>query len=188
MPAGKTQLSGGYFMYMNNLFNGIILNMKVTVVSVKENRMIYSDMTRLALEKAWKAHEGQKDKAGMPYILHPVHVAEQMKDEIAVCAALLHDIVEDTDVTSEELERDFPEEVTDAVKILTREKNTDYMEYISIVSSNPVAREVKLADLAHNSDPDRMAMCSGISEKKKKELLDRYSAAEQYLREFRQVR
>lgn len=60
--------------------------------------MIYTELTNKALTIAYRAHHGQLDKSGIPYIFHPVHLAEQMKDEISVCVALLHDVLEDTDV------------------------------------------------------------------------------------------
>lgn len=70
--------------------------------------MIYTELTNKAIKLAYQAHEGQLDKAGMPYILHPIHLAEQMDDEISTCVAILHDVVEDTDVTFEDLEKEFP--------------------------------------------------------------------------------
>ena len=119
--------------------------------------MIYTKMTNKALCIAYEAHKDQVDKAGIPYIFHPIHLAEQMKDEISVCVALLHDVVEDTPVTIEELEKEFPKEVVEAVRILSREEGTDYFEYIRKVAQHPVARKVKMADLEHNSDETRMA-------------------------------
>lgn len=65
--------------------------------------MIYTDLTKKALKIAFSAHKEQVDKAGLPYVFHPVHLAEQMDDELSVCAALLHDVVEDTEITFEEL-------------------------------------------------------------------------------------
>ena len=102
--------------------------------------MIYTPITKLALNTAYKAHEGQLDRSGLPYIFHPYHVAEQMKDEITCAIALLHDVVEDTDMTLEELEKLFPPVVTEGVR---RIKGT-------------VAEPVKRADIAHNSDLSRM--------------------------------
>ena len=66
--------------------------------------MIYTSLTNKAMQLAYKAHHGQVDKSGLPYILHPYHLAEQMKDEITICTALLHDVAEDTSVTIEDLE------------------------------------------------------------------------------------
>ena len=65
--------------------------------------MIYTDLTRKAITVAYNAHQGQLDRAGLPYILHPLHVAEQMKDEDTCVVALLHDVIEDTDLTLENL-------------------------------------------------------------------------------------
>ena len=64
--------------------------------------MIYTPLTNKAMRLAYDAHHGQADKSGLPYIFHPYHLAEQMTDEITVCAALLHDVVEDTSVNIEE--------------------------------------------------------------------------------------
>lgn len=119
--------------------------------------MIYTPMTVKALRIAYSAHEGQVDHSNIPYIFHPYHLAEQMDDEISCTVALLHDIVEDTPVTLAELQSQFPEEVTEAVALLTHSPDTDYFDYIKTLKKNPVARKVKLADLAHNSDETRMA-------------------------------
>lgn len=85
------------------------------------------------------------------------HVAEQMEDEISCTAALLHDVVEDTAVTLEQLEAQFPPEVTRAVALLTHTAGTDYFDYVRALKANEVARRVKLADLAHNADQTRAA-------------------------------
>lgn len=127
--------------------------------------MIYTPLTNKAMRIAYAAHHGQTDQSGQPYIFHPFHLAEQMTDEITACAALLHDVVEDTDVTIEELEREFPAEVTDALRLLTHEKGTDYFEYVRAIADNPVAKAVKLADLAHNSDESRLVGCNVSAEK-----------------------
>lgn len=126
--------------------------------------MIYTPLTNKAMKLAYNAHHGQVDQSGMPYIFHPFHVADQMTDEITTCAALLHDVVEDTDVTVAELEREFPKAVTDAVRLLTHEQGTDYFDYVRALKNNPVARTVKLADLAHNSDMTRLRGCGNVSD------------------------
>ena len=119
--------------------------------------MIYTKMTKKAMKIAYKAHEGQIDKSGLPYIFHPFHVAEQMKDEFSTAAALLHDVVEDTGITLSELEKEgFPEEVLTAVRLLTRKGETSYLDYIREVRTNDIAVAVKLADIAHNSDVSRL--------------------------------
>ena len=119
--------------------------------------MIYTLLTKQAMRLAYEAHHGQFDKSGIPYILHPVHLAEQMDDEISCCVALLHDTVEDTDITLEDLARRFPAEVVEAVSLLTHREGVPYFDYVRAIKSNPVAVRVKLADLAHNGDQSRCA-------------------------------
>ena len=98
------------------------------------------------MRTAYAAHAGQVDKCGVPYIFHPIHLAEQMPDEISVCAALLHDVAEDTDITLSELESEFPSAVIDVLKLLTHKDGIDYFDYIRAIRSNPTAVRVKLAD------------------------------------------
>ena len=118
--------------------------------------MIYTENTKKAMIIAYNAHNGQEDKSGVPYIFHPIHLAEQMETEEECLVALLHDVIEDTWVTIEQLQTEFSETVVEAVKLLTRDKSVDYMDYIRKIKPNPLARKVKLADLHHNSDPTRM--------------------------------
>ena len=118
--------------------------------------MIYTDNTKKAINIAYNAHMGQMDKFGIPYIFHPMHLAEQMDTEESCIAAILHDVVEDTDVTIEDLEKDFSSEIVEAVRLLTRDKSGDYMEYILKIKENPIAKKVKLADLQHNTDTTRL--------------------------------
>jgi len=119
--------------------------------------MIYTELTKKAISIAYNAHHGQVDKAGVPYVCHPLHLAESMEDEISCCAALLHDVVEDTPITLEELANDFPQEVIDALALLTHEEDVNYFDYVRRIKNNPIAKKVKLADLAHNSDTSRFA-------------------------------
>ena len=119
--------------------------------------MIYTPLTIRAMNIAYTAHHGQVDKAGVPYVFHPLHLAEQMDDEISCCAALLHDVVEDTDVTLEQLAAEFPAEVVEAVRLLTHLPDQDYLEYVRAIRENPIAMKVKFADLDHNSDQTRFA-------------------------------
>ena len=144
--------------------------------------MIYTPLTNKAMQIAYRAHHGQVDKSGIPYIFHPIHLAEQMDDEISCCVALLHDTVEDTDVTLEDLKKIFPPEVTDAVALMTHHDDTDYFDYVRGIKANPVARKVKLADLAHNSDQSR-CVGSDLSEEKKEYFRVKYSKAEAILLE-----
>ncbi len=119
--------------------------------------MIYTDLTRKAITVAYNAHQGQLDRAGLPYILHPLHVAEQMKDEDTCVVALLHDVIEDTDLTLENLrEYGFTEAQIEGVRVMTREEDEDYFEYIRSVKTNPLALAVKLEDLKHNLDVTRI--------------------------------
>lgn len=117
--------------------------------------MIYTTLTNKAMRIAYQAHHGQEDYNGIPYIFHPFHLAEQMDDEFSCCVALLHDTVEDTPVTLEYLQNEFPEAVTDAIALLTHTDDIDYFDYVRAIKKNPIARKVKLADLAHNSDQSR---------------------------------
>lgn len=119
--------------------------------------MIYTELTQKALRLCYTAHHGQMDKSGIPYVFHPVHLAEQMDEELQTVAALLHDVVEDTAYTLSDLEvMGYPQAVLDALKLLTHEEGVPYMEYVAAIKSNPIARAVKLADLRHNSDLTRL--------------------------------
>lgn len=141
--------------------------------------MIYTLLTIKAMKIAYTAHAGQVDKAGAPYIFHPYRVAESMPDEISTCAALLHDVVEDTDVTLDELRAEFPEEVIRAIRLLTRSKGEEYFRYIERIKSseNAVARRVKLADLRDNCDLSRLAFCSLEVQAQAESLIKRYAKA-----------
>lgn len=81
--------------------------------------MIYTPLTNRAMQIAYEALHGQTDKCGMPYIFHPYHLAEQMDSEYAVCVALLHDVLEDTDYPRDALVAEFPDEVVAALDLLT---------------------------------------------------------------------
>ena len=119
--------------------------------------MIYTALTKKALRISFEAHKNQTDKSGMPYVYHPFHLAEQMKDEYSTCVALLHDVVEDSGFTWNDLvEAGFPDEVTEAIDFMTHDKSVPYMDYVAAIKNNPIAREVKLADLRHNSDLSRL--------------------------------
>lgn len=144
--------------------------------------MIYTELTVKAMNIAYDAHNGQKDMSGAPYIFHPYHVAEQMKDEVTTCVALLHDVVEDTDVTIEELTVEFPSEIVEAVRLLTHNENADYEEYIRQVSSNPIARSVKLEDIKHNMDESRVYDRNMISEEQLEHWRNKYNKALRIIR------
>lgn len=119
--------------------------------------MIYTANTKKALKLCFEAHKEQVDKSGMPYVIHPFHLAEQMEDEVTTIVALLHDVIEDTEYTIEELKNmGFGNEVIDALQLLTHDPSVPYMDYVVAIKKNPVAKAVKLADLKHNSDLTRL--------------------------------
>ena len=130
--------------------------------------MIYTPMTNQAMMLAYQAHHGQTDYNGIPYIFHPIHLAESMDDEISCTVALLHDVVEDTNVTMEELSKLFPPEVIEPLKLLTHNDDTPYFDYVRAIKGNPIAKKVKLADLNHNSDQNRCVGCDIPAEKLEK--------------------
>ena len=129
--------------------------------------MIYTPLTKKALKLCFEAHKEQVDKTGMPYVFHPFHLAEQMTDEIATVCALLHDVVEDTAYTLEDLRTmEFPEEVIEVLALLTHDETVPYMEYVREITKNPIAKQVKLADLKHNSDTTRLDVVDEKAEKR----------------------
>lgn len=115
------------------------------------------DFVAVAEAIARRAHAGQADKAGVPYIGHPAWVAARMQGRDAKAAAWLHDVLEDTEVTAEDLAvAGIPANVVDAVLALTRRSGESYEAYLARVAENPLAVQVKLADLEHNSDLSRI--------------------------------
>lgn len=119
--------------------------------------MIYTKMTKIALKLCFDAHKEQTDQSGMPYVFHPFHVAEQMTDENSTIVALLHDVVEDTEYTLEDLQSfGFSNAVIEAVALLTHEPDVPYVDYLEKIKENALAKTVKLADIMHNSDQTRL--------------------------------
>ena len=119
--------------------------------------MIYTEKTKKALKLCFEAHKDQVDKSGLPYVFHPFHLAEQMQDENTTIVALLHDVVEDTDYTLDDLRAmGFGDEVMEALSYMTHDPAVPYMEYVARIRENDIARRVKLADLRHNSDITRL--------------------------------
>ena len=142
--------------------------------------MIYTPETKKAMKLCFEAHKNQTDKSGLPYVFHPFHVAEQMRDEKTTIVALLHDVIEDTSYTLQDLRAmGFNQEVLDAIALMTHDNNVPYMEYVAKIRENPIARTVKLADLRHNSDLTRM---DEITETELKRV-EKYKAAMQLLTE-----
>ncbi len=120
------------------------------------------------------AHRGQVDKAGEPYILHPLRVMRRLGDEAGRIAAVLHDVLEDTAITLGDLRHaGYGEEVLQALEALTRREGEEYADFIERAARNSLARRVKLADLADNLDAARLPE---ITERSRERLV-RYSAA-----------
>ena len=110
-----------------------------------------------AISIAAQAHEGQRDKAGAPYILHPLRVMMKMATEAEQITAVLHDVVEDTDWTMERLRQEgFLGEILAALDCLTRKNGEEYEKFIERVKRNPLAVKVKIADLEDNLDVSRL--------------------------------
>ena len=119
--------------------------------------MIYTELTRKAMKLCFSAHKNQQDKSGLPYVFHPIHLAEQMDDEYTTVVALLHDVMEDSFYTLEDLRQmGYPEAVLDALVLMTHRESVPYMDYVLAIKPNAIAKKVKLADLRHNSDTTRL--------------------------------
>ncbi|MCX7045899.1 MAG: GTP pyrophosphokinase [Candidatus Sumerlaeota bacterium] len=119
--------------------------------------MVIHSLLERALMLAARAHTGQKDKAGQPYILHPLRVMIRVKTEEQMIVALLHDVIEDSDFTLKDLlDEKFPAPILKAIKLLTHDKDISYDDYLKRLRPNPIARAVKLADLEDNMDIRRL--------------------------------
>jgi (p)ppGpp synthase/HD superfamily hydrolase len=115
------------------------------------------DLLEKAISIAVKAHENQKDKAGMPYILHPLYIMLKMETESEKIAAVLHDVIEDTGYSLDNLKKEgFSDEIITALDCLTRRNEEDYFQYIERAASDSIAKKVKIADLEHNMDLKRL--------------------------------
>lgn len=146
--------------------------------------MIYTEATKKALLLAFEAHNGQLDKAGLPYICHPLHVAEQMTDEDSAVTALLHDVAEDTDVSLADIAAaGFKPEVVQALTLLTHDKAVPYLDYVKALAPDPLARRVKMADIRHNMDDTRLGP---LSEETRKRRLNKYAPALELLERWEQ--
>jgi (p)ppGpp synthase/HD superfamily hydrolase len=140
--------------------------------------MIYTDLTKKAMRFCYEAHKDQYDKGGIPYVFHSLHIAEQLRSEEAICVALLHDVVEDTEYTIDDVRNlGFPDEIVDAVSCITKPKGMPYMDYIRIVKTNPLATEVKLLDLEHNMDASRL----DVRDEKTERRIEKYKNAKKIL-------
>lgn len=136
-------------------------------------------MLNKAFSIAYHAHDGQFDKGGMPYIFHPVMVALNVDSVDEKMVALLHDVVEDSSYSLEDLKKEgFPANVIEAVGVITKKDGESYDSYLEGVKRNDLARKVKIADITHNSDRSRL---KEISEKDL-ERFKKYEKALSYLK------
>lgn len=139
--------------------------------------MLYTELTLRAMQISYLAHSCKYDKGGTPYVFHPMHLAEQMETEQEICVALLHDVVEDSPYTIDDLKTWFPPDVIRAVELLTRKSKQSYGDYINELADNLLAKKVKIADLKHNLDESRFALDKTFNTKKLASLKKRYNAA-----------
>ena len=141
---------------------------------------LYTPLIRDCVNFAFEAHDGQKDKAGFPVILHPLAVASQMETEEGIIVALLHDVIEDTSATLDYLrEAGVPEKCVKTIALLSRsllvygnDEAASYEDYIKCVMQNFIACKVKIADMKHNLLPERIAM---LPEKDAERLVKKYN-------------
>lgn len=133
-----------------------------------------------AITIAANVHRGQKDKAGRPYILHPLRVMLSLEDETAMAAAVLHDAVEDGALSLDDLRNEgISEEAVSAVDCLSRRKEEDYDTYLDRIRDNPMATSVKLADLEDNMNIVRLRL---LAEKDLDRIIRKYNKAWNFLR------
>lgn len=130
--------------------------MKETVDKCGSYDMTENETVAAARLIAKLAHKGQVDKAGNDYFGHPEAVAAKLETAEEKAVGYLHDAVEDTDVTVEEIREIFGDRIADAVALLTHAKGVPYMEYVKEIAKDPLARRVKMADLANNMDISRI--------------------------------
>ncbi|MBP3592405.1 MAG: GTP pyrophosphokinase [Clostridia bacterium] len=143
--------------------------------------MIYTPMTKTALKLCFEAHKDQTDKSGLPYVFHPFHLAEQMPDEKTTVVALLHDVIEDTDYTLDDMKNmGFSDDILSAIALMTHDDGVPYMEYVALIKKNPIAKMVKLADLRHNSDMSRLDKVTAHD----RERAEKYKKAIEFLESF----
>lgn len=120
-----------------------------------------------AMAIAMDAHDGQVDKAGKAYILHPLRVASRQATDDGIIVGLLHDVVEDSDYTLDDLrDAGFSDAVIEAVQLLTHERGVDYFDYVRALKGNDLARSVKIQDLLHNADLSRLRIVTNEDKKR----------------------
>ena len=135
-----------------------------------------------AVQLATKRHAGQADKAGQPYLLHLLRVMHHVEGDIAKQAAVLHDVLEDTEATADELLRaGIDPQAVSVVQRLTRGKGDSYWEYVVRIAEDPIARQIKMADLHDNYRLDRVILREGEKRETDLRRIERYILSYQYL-------
>ena len=143
--------------------------------------MNWKELYDRALQIAIQAHRGQKDKSGREYVMHPIRVAERCINPRAKIVALLHDTIEDTEVTVDYLrEQGFPGEIISGVLSVTKQEGEDYETFVARAAENPIGREVKIADLEDNMDIRRLEVLTDEDVTR----LKKYLKAWQYLNNY----
>ena len=137
-----------------------------------------SKQLELAISLAVDYHTDQKDKLGMPYILHPLHVMDQMDTIEEKIVAVLHDVLEDTACSLNMLNAMFDDKIVEAVVAITKNKDEKYENYLLRVKTNPLALRVKLQDIKHNVSPYRF---NYLPNKDKERLSKKYKFALEFL-------
>lgn len=133
-----------------------------------------TDALARAEDLARRAHVGQVDKTGAPYIEHPLRVAAKLDDQLSKVVALLHDVIEDTDITEAHIRREFGDVIAEAVVAMTHPTDEPRVSYYARVRANPIALRVKAADIHDNLDPARLAALDPATRQR---LVLKYSAA-----------
>lgn len=154
--------------------------LKARIQELLESKNLHSQL-ETAIAIAVEAHKGLVDKAGMPYILHPLRVMGSVDSIDEKIVAVLHDVVEDTSISFEDLlDKGIESRLIHSLRLLTHDKDVAYEDYIKDIAINPIARNVKLADLKDNSNLDR------LKEKTKKDYqrLEKYKEAIFFLENF----
>ncbi len=145
--------------------------------------MELNDQLKVAIDLANKYHYGQVDKAGLPYILHPLHVMNNVHGIEEKIVAILHDILEDTPITVNDLiSYGFDLNLVEAIVSITKVDGESYVDYLRRIKENELARIVKLADLSHNMDISRLSNPT----KKDYQRVEKYKKAYEYLSDFEQ--
>ena len=138
-------------------------------------------MLEKAIGIAVEAHRGQIDKAGKPYILHPMRVMLAGKNQDEMICGILHDVIEDTPVSIDMLAQEgFTKTVLDALLLLTHDRSIPYRSYIEAIPPNPLAVQVKLYDLHDNLNRDRLGTLTLEDERR----MDKYKKSQEYLLQF----